>query len=116
MGEQKRTVGRAGANNINLEKFWVQVGSSYPCGFKVGTLPGNELEVTLEQLSYRRVHNGSGALTTQVIPVAPIGTKGKVVVRDTTTGETVEQPWTWHVVGQGGSLWQLIKNLLFKPS
>jgi hypothetical protein len=71
----------------------------------------------LEQLSYRRVHNGSGALTTQVIPVAPIGTKGKVVVRDTTTGETVEQPWTWHVSGQGSSrLWQLIKNMLFKPS
>ena len=114
MGELKRTAGRAGEGNITLEKFWVQVGNSFPCGFKVATNPENELEVTLEQLSYRRVHNGRGGLTTQVIPVEPIGTKGRVIVRDIATGEVVEQPWTWHRIGPGSSLWQFIKNLLFK--
>jgi hypothetical protein len=114
MGVLKQTAGRAGEFTITLEKFWVQVGNSFPCGFKVATRPENELEVTLEQLSYRRVHNGRGGLTTQVIPVVPIGTKGRVIARDITTGEIVEQPWKWHRIGPFSNLWNLIKDLLFK--
>ena len=115
MGELKRTAGRAGEGNITLEKFWVQVGNSYPCGFKVATNPENDLEVTLEQLSYRRVHNGKGGLTTQIIPVEPIGTKGRVIARDIATGEVVEQPWTWQRIGSGG-FWEFIKKLIFRSS
>jgi len=47
------------------------------------------------------------------VPVAPHGTPGKLTVRDLATGETFEQPWTWHA-GAGGllsSLWQLLKHL-----
>ena len=53
----------------------------------------------MQQQSYRRSYTGLGALRTQVCPNAPIGTPGKVVVRDTTTGEVVEQPWIWHLIG-----------------
>src|SRR5262249_26448780 len=96
------TVGRAGEKNITFEMFWVNVGGHLPCGFNVRTLPGNHLEVTLEQLAYKRLHTGQGALTTQIVPVAPIGTKGRMIVVDTTTGEKVEKPWTWVPIGGGG--------------
>ena len=114
--KSKVTAGRAGARNITFEWFWVQVGNNFPCGFKVRTLAANDLEVTLEQLSYKRTQGGKGAVTTQVVPVAPIGTKGRMIVRDVTTGEVVEQPWTWYRLGFLGGLWSAIKNLLFKPS
>ena len=116
MGELKRTAGRTGERSITLEKFWVQVGNAFPCGFKVGTLAENELEVTLEQLSYRRIHTGRGALTTQVIPVVPIGTNGRVIARDIATGEIVEQPWKWQRIGPLSRFWDLIRKLLFKTS
>jgi hypothetical protein len=116
MGELKCTAGRAGERSITLEKFWVQVGNAFPCGFKVGTLPENELEVTMEQLAYRKVYSGRGGLTTQVIPVVPVGTPGRVIARDITTGEVVEQPWKWHYIGPFSRFWESIKNLLFKPS
>ena len=116
MGELKRTAGHAGERSITLEKFWVQVGNSFPCGFKVGTLSENELEVTMEQLTYRRVYSGRGGLTTQVIPVVPVGTPGRVIARDITTGEVVQQPWRWHYIGSFGRFWEFIKRLLFKPS
>ena len=119
LGELKVTAGRSGERNILIEKFWVQVGNAFPCGFNVKTLAGNNLEVTLEQLSYKKPHYGTGKLTTTIIPVVPIGTKGRVIVHDTTTGEIAEQPWTWHLLGGGGigsfgGIWSFIKRLLWK--
>jgi hypothetical protein len=67
----------------------------------VHTAAGNALEVTLEQLAYRRAFKGQGVVSTTNIPVAPIGTTGGVTVRDITTGEVLEQPWTW-VPGKSG--------------
>src|SRR5688572_24794330 len=52
MGELKVTVGTAGARNIVLDKFWVQAGNNFPCGFNIKTLPGHTLEVTMQQVSY----------------------------------------------------------------
>src|SRR5690348_4259543 len=95
IGELKRTANRAGETNITLEMVPVPVGHAVPVYFNLGTLPENELEVILEQLSYRKVHNGQGKVTTQLIPIEPIGTKGRIVVRDLTTGEIVEMPWMW---------------------
>ena len=86
-----------------------------PAGFKVATLPGNGLEVVMEQRSYRRTYSGAGWLKTGLTPVAPLGTTGRLVVTDTTTGETREQPWTWHRIGGGGlGLWAMIKRLILK--
>ena len=103
------------APSVTLEKFWVEVDGHLPCGFDVATRPGHGLEVVVEQLAYRKTYTGTGTLKTGVVPVVPIGTKGRIIARDTTTGETVEQPWTWKLLrGGGGGLWQLIKRLIWK--
>ena len=73
--------------------------------------------MTLEQRSYRKTYTGTGSLKTGLTPIAPIGTKGRVTVRDTTTGETTEQPWTWRPLGRGigfGGLWNFVKRLFWK--
>jgi len=109
------TPGAAGESNIVIEKFWVEVDGHLPAGFSVTTRPEHQLEVTLEQRSYRKNHSGTGTLKTGLTPIAPIGTKGRVVARDVTTGETVEQPWTWKPRGSGfAGLWQFIRRLLWK--
>jgi len=101
--------------SVTLDKFWVELDGHLPCGFDVTTRPEHGLEVTIEQLAYRKVYTGTGALKTGLTPIVPIGTKGRIIARDTTTGETVEQPWTWRPRGgSGGGLWQLIKRLLWK--
>lgn len=113
LGAQKATAGRNGERNILIEKIHVPVGNAIPCRFNIKTLPGNELEVTLEQAVYRKTFTGQGTVSTTVIPVAPIGTPGKVTVRDITTGEIAEQPWQWHLIGGASlSLWALLKKLL----
>ena len=109
LAEQKVTAGRAGERNIVVEKIPVPVGLNIPCRFNVTTLAGNELEVTLEQTVYRKSFTGQGKVMTTVIPVAPIGTKGKLIARDLATGEVVEQPWTWHLLSSG--LWAMILRL-----
>jgi len=109
------TAGRAGERNITIEKFWVWVDGHLPGGFNVGTRPGHVLEVMLEQRSYRKSYSGTGSLKTGLMPIAPIGTKGRLVVTDVTTGETLEQPWVWYRIGGGGwGLWRAIKRLLWK--
>src|SRR5690242_12877225 len=60
LGAQKATAGRNGERNIVIEKIHVPVGNNIPCRFNVKTLPGNQLEVTLEQTVYRKTFNGQG--------------------------------------------------------
>ena len=101
--------------SVTLDKFWVEVDGHLPCGFDVATRPGHGLAVVVEQLAYRKTYTGTGSLKTAVVPVVPIGTKGRIIARDTTTGETVEQPWTWKPRhGGSGGLWQLIKRMFWK--
>lgn len=43
--------------------------------------------------------------------IQPIGTKGKLTVRDLTTGETFEQPWIWRTGVRGWSgFWVLLRR------
>jgi hypothetical protein len=101
--------------SVSLDKFWVEVDGHLPCGFDVATRPGHGLDVVVEQLAYRKTYTGTGSLKTAVVPVVPIGTKGRIIVRDTTTGETVEQSWNWTPrYGGSGGLWQLVKRLFWK--
>lgn len=106
------TAGKDGACNIRVE--WISVSLPYAltCRFAVTTGAGNSLEASMEQKSYRRSYQGTSSLQTDLTPVAPIGTRGKLTVRDLTTGETLEQPWIWRI-GAGGStgLWELLKKL-----
>jgi hypothetical protein len=111
------TAGKAGEKNITVKWLDIWIGNFKPCYFEVSTLPGHGLEVTIEQLAYRKTYTGSGSLTTQPVPVVPIGTKFTLVSRDATTGEVVEQHGIWYDMSGGGgglSLWALIKKLLWK--
>ena len=116
----KLTAGRTGERNIQIQWIDVWVGNAKPSRFVVKTAPANGLEVVMQQRSYNRSFTGTGTVSTPITPVAPIGTKGKLTVRDTTTGEVTEQPWTWHSMGGGGGgglgLWEIIKRLFVKPS
>jgi hypothetical protein len=114
IGEDQRAEGKAGEHNLTLQIADVWVGGARSCRCTVQTADGNGLEVTVTQATYRRIYNGTGTVETSVLPVAPIGTKGKLIAHDTTTGEVLEQPYTWINIGGGFSLWAIIKRLLSK--
>jgi hypothetical protein len=118
LGEAKITAGRAGERNISIECVDVWVGNNKPVRFTVRTAAGNGLEVVMQQASYNKALSGTGTVTTPITPIAPIGTKGKLTIRDTATGEILERPWIWHDLGGGDGmgLWEAIKRLIWKPS
>lgn len=104
--------GKNGARNIRVEWIRVPLPHADPCKFAVTTAAGNGLEVSMEQMSYRKSYQGTSSLQTDITPVAPNGTKGKLTVHDLTTGETLEQPWMWRPRAGGLSgLWALLKRL-----
>lgn len=110
--EASVTAGKDGASNIRIQWIKVSLPHAEPCRFAVTTAPGNSLEVSMEQMSYHRSYQGTSAVQTDITPVAPNGTRGKLTVHDLTTGETLEQPWVWRA-GAGGwsGLWELLKKL-----
>ena len=104
--------GRDGALNIKVQWIRVSLPHADPCKFAVTTAVGNALEVSMEQRSYHRSYQGTSSVMTDITPVAPLGTKGKLTVHDLTTGETLEQPWTWRSRAGGlFGLWELLKRL-----
>ena len=103
------TEGKNGARNIRVEWIRVALPHAQPAKFAVTTAAGNSLEASMEQKSYRRSYQGTSSLQTDITPVAPHGTRGKLIVHDLTTGETLEQPWIWRSGVRG--LWELIKSL-----
>jgi hypothetical protein len=116
--EAKLTAGRSGERNVAVEWIDVWIGNNRPMRFIVKTAPGNALEIVIQQASYRKTYSGTGSISTQVVPVVPIGTKGNITILDMTTGETLEQSWKWISLGGSGgfSLWAAIKRLLGKST
>jgi hypothetical protein len=113
--ESVRTAGRAGEQHITIQATDVSVGASISCYFTVRTAPGNGLEVTIAQGSYSKTWQAPGSVVTGIIPVGPIGLRGKVTVRDATSGETFEEPYVWYSLNSGPfSFWTAIKRLLWK--
>ncbi len=107
------TAGKEGAQNLRVQWIDVHLPDAESCKFAITTASGNAIEAVLEQKSYRQAYQGTSSLQTGIVPVAPHGTPGKLTVHDLATGETFEQPWTWHS-GAGGllsGLWQLLKRL-----
>jgi hypothetical protein len=115
-GKEERAAGKAGEHNLGIQFIEVWVGNARSARFTIQTSQGNALEAIVEQAAYNRTCSGTGAISTAVLPVAPIGTKGKVTARDTTTGEVLEKPWTWIDIGGAGAsnLWATIKRLFWK--
>lgn len=107
------TAGKDGAHNLQVKWITIDLPTARSCRFAITTAAGNAIEAVVEQKTYRQSYQGTGALQTGIVPVAPLGTKGSLTVRDLATGETFEQPWTWHA-GAGGlfsSLWEVLKHL-----
>jgi hypothetical protein len=110
-----RSAGRAGEQHITIQGTDVSVGASISCYFTVRTAPGNGLQVTIAQGSYSKTWQATGSVVTGIIPVGPIGLHGKVTVRDTTSGETFEEPYVWYSLNNARfSLWTAIKRLFWK--
>ena len=112
---QTRTKGRAGESNLRIEKVPQWVGIHLSSYYNISTAAGNEIQATMKQRAYRRNYAATGSLRTLITPVAPIGTKGVIVVTDLTTGETLEQPWTWVPLNGGmgwlGRIWRTVKGM-----
>lgn len=114
MQEPVATAGRNGEHNLSLQWVDVWIGNTKPCRFDVTTLPGHALEVVVEQAAYRRVYAGTGSVSTQPVPVAPLGTPLSATATDTVTGETIQQAGVWRDMSGGRSLWDFIKCLVWK--
>ncbi len=111
--EAQVTAGKDGARNLQVKWITIHLPNADSCRFAITTAAANAIEAVMEQKNYHQTHQGTGSLQTGIVPVAPIGTKGKLTVRDMVSGETLEQPWTWHA-GVGGlfsGLWELLKHL-----
>jgi predicted ribosome quality control (RQC) complex YloA/Tae2 family protein len=106
LADAKVTEGKDGARNLRVQWIDVQLPNAQSCRFAITTTAGNGIEAVMEQKSYRRAYQGTSSLQTDIVSVAPIGTKGKLTVHDLTTGETFEQPWTWHTGARG--FWELL--------
>jgi hypothetical protein len=111
--EPRVTEGKHGARNLRVQWIDVHLPHAKSCKFAITTASGNAIEAVLEQKSYRQAYQSTSSLHTGIVPVAPHGTPGKLTVHDLATGETFEQPWTWHggVVGLLSALWQLLRRL-----
>jgi hypothetical protein len=119
IGEVTAIAGRMGERNLTIQWIDVWIGNNKPCRFIVNTRAEHGLEVHVEQAAYQKMYTGTGSVSTLVIPVVPIGTKGKLMARDSTTGETSELPWVWVSLGGLGffaRLWAAIKRSLWNPT
>jgi hypothetical protein len=93
--QETAKAGRAGERNLRVESVPVWVNGHRPSYEIVSSLEEHPLEVLVEQLSYRKHYQGRGRVQTQVIPVVPIGTPGRLLARDLQTGEELEVTWRW---------------------
>lgn len=112
----------AGAGNAkNLTTQWVDVWlpGGKPMYIIVNTLPGNDLAVHIEQRGWKKDYVGKGSVKTDVTPIAPIGTQGHLLAKDTTTGEELRVNFSWGPIS-GPSLLarliKLVKGLFTKPA
>ena len=111
--EAQITEGKDGARSLQVQWITVSLPNATSCRFAITAAAGHAIEAVTEQKNYSRSYQGTTSLQTAIIPVAPHGTKGRLTVRDIESGETFEQPWTWHA-GAGGLLavlWALLKKL-----
>jgi hypothetical protein len=56
------------------------------------------LTVTVDQSSYGRTLSGTGSVQVHAIPVAPVGTAGRLIARNDSTGGTAEFTWEWRAL------------------
>ena len=109
--EETRVDGKGGERNLATQWVDVFLPDGKPMYIIVTTLPDHDLEVSIEQRSWKKSYAAKGRVQTDVVPIAPIGTTGKLVAKDATTGEELTVDFHWHAMG-GTSLFGLIVKLL----
>jgi hypothetical protein len=92
----------SGNNDASLRFDWQphQIDSSRSCSCVVTTAADHSLAVRIEQPPYDRTLRGTGSVNVLAIPAAPIGTKGRVIAQDETSGATAEFTWEWQEVSK----------------
>jgi len=111
---ETRVEGTNGASNLATQWVDVWLPDGKPMYIIVTTLPDHDLSVSIEQKSWRKNYAAKGRVQTDVVPIAPIGTTGKLVAKDTTTGEELTVNFHWGPMGGGSSLFGLIVKLIKK--
>jgi len=109
--EETRVEGTGGAKNLATQWVDVWLPDGKPMYIIVTTLPDHDLQVSIEQKSWKKSYAAKGRVQTDVVPIAPIGTTGKLVAKDATTGEELTVNFHWYAMG-GTSLFGLIVKLL----
>ena len=72
-----------------------RIGTNRSFGCIVTSADDHDLNVTVEQSSYRRSLQNKGIVRVPTVPVAPSGTQGTLTVRDVVTGGTATFTWQW---------------------
>jgi hypothetical protein len=101
--------GAGGAKNLTTQWVDVWLPGGKPMYIIVNTLPSNDLAVSIEQRSWKKNYVAKGRVQTDVTPIAPIGTQGKLVAKDTTTGEELTINFSWGPIAGPSLLARLIK-------
>jgi hypothetical protein len=101
--------GAGGAKNLTTQWVDVWLPGGKPMYIIVGTLPSNDLQVSIEQRSWKKTYAAKGRVQTDIVPIAPIGTTGKLTARDATTGEEVTINFSWGPISGPSLLARLIK-------
>lgn len=90
--------GAGGARNISYQWIDVWLPGGKPMYIIVNTLPDHELQVMIEQNSWKKNYVARGNIKTDVVPIAPIGTRGKLVAKDAATGEEHTVNFIWRQI------------------
>jgi hypothetical protein len=101
--------GAGGAKNLTTQWVDVWLPGGKPMYIIVNTLPSNDLAVSIEQRSWKKSYAAKGRIQTDVTPIAPIGTQGKLVAKDTTTGEELTINFSWGPIAGPSLFARLIK-------
>jgi hypothetical protein len=101
--------GAGGAKNLTTQWVDVWLPGGKPMYIIVSTLPTNDLQVSIEQRSWKKTYAAKGRVQTDIVPIAPVGTAGKLMARDATTGEELSVNFTWYSMSGPSLLARLIK-------
>jgi hypothetical protein len=109
--EQIAVAGADGAKNLNYQWVDVWLPDGKPMYIVVNTLGSNDLNVMIEQRSWKKTYSAKGRVQTDVVPIAPIGTQGQLIAKDTTTGEELTVKFHWGPL-QGPSLFSRLMKFV----
>jgi hypothetical protein len=95
----------ADANDASLSFEWhtVTLGSNQTFGCTISIASGESLSVRIEQPPYEKAVRGDGTVELAVIPVAALGTHGRLIATNEVSGATAEFTWQWQPPGKKGA-------------